>query len=311
MMSRCAALRIAGLVSLATLASAQYGAGLAETVALEGMAASPLAPLQLWEKQVPEGQKIMEGEQSSVTSVLATIHDILQAHLSKTDDQVGNACVALVFGALLLFVDCRIMFKWLGIAGFMLFTGLMAMNEVKARWIYGYMRGAGSVIGVEVGLAAGYAALRGFQGLMVLVGACVGALLALMVVSGSKAFGIYPFPVDGVAIVLLYSVFIFASVFATLDNRRVPFLSFATPFCGGALVSSSACWFLTGLMRPYHVAPWVDFLLMLTSSKNEDVGAYAGSGQPNKDRWIGLGLWAVLFVLGVVRQILVLRKDEK
>lgn len=310
MMSRRVAVRIASLVSLATLSLAQSGVNLAEAAVLESAAASPLEPLQVWENEGLEGEQIMNNEATSVTSVLATIHDTLKARVSKPEDQLVNAWVAFIVGVMLLLVDCRAIFKWFGVAGFMVFAGLMAMNEVKARWLYGYQSGAGSVIAVEVGLVAGYAALRGFQGLMMLVGALVGALLARLAQNFIANFGIVTFEVDQAPIVIWYSVFIFASVFATFNDRRIPLLAFASPLIGGALVSSSVCWFVTGLMRPFHLAPWVDFLLMLSSSKNKDVGPYAGSGELHKDRWCGLGFWAVLFALGVFRQNMILRKSE-
>lgn len=269
--------------------------------------------------------KTLAADATSVTSVLATLAEAIKTQLSDPQHQWINASLALVVG-LLLVIDGDLVFKWVLTGGGFLLAMTIARNEVIAIWGLGH-GGAISiwdgnialVVGVEAGLLGAYGVARGIDGVMILVGTGLGAVVAHAVQKFLVGMGCPAFHTDRWLIVLLFTIIIFSCVYMMAARRRyMCLLAFLAPLLGGALVSSAISWFVAvfGTHMASSSDAWVEFLLTLCDNGHPGVRIFLGQGKPvvlpwetvSMDRMAGLSLWTVLFFAGAIRQYVVLRR---
>jgi len=279
-------------------------------------------PMQLVETTLPPDDDPVTtppvGEVVPTASILLNLEQALTAQLRIAHHQWLNALVAFLFGMAAV-IDGEFVFKWLIIGGVFIVATLIAHNETAAFWSLGEKSWLRRFTGVEVGVIVAYNAMRGFEGLMIVLAALFGMFVSFgiqttLVTQGVDAFKTVPW-----LVVSMYSLITLFFAVAVVKKKHVRALGILSSLLGGALVSSAVFWFATyaiehGWVRIQGMTAspgaWVDFFTLLTGKHDRDVGVLAGSQGMNKfsssgwpgDRICGCALWFALSAVGTLVQ---------
>jgi len=271
-------------------------------------------------------------EPESVGSVVASIHRAVDAHLHGPK-QWGNALIASVFGIALL-LDGDFCLKGLVVAAMFFLAMILAENEVIAWWGSGVEHKVRVLVGLEAGVAAALLAWMEIRAVMLVVGAMLGACAAHGL--AIPLLHMYPLLTDVKWFIAAWYSVITVGVAAMVHTRKhVGLLALLTPILGGALISSSVCWYVTtlamrgqlewiytrlpGLVHGEGEGAWVDFLNLMLFKNSPDVGIFVGSSYKTRffgemvptDRACAVALWVVLAVLGAALQCLRIKCARK
>jgi len=260
----------------------------------------------------------------SPPAILESIAHAIYFELTNTPYQCANALLAFVFG-LVLVVDGEFSFRWLLVCATFLVVAIMAMNHVTAVWGISYSSTIRQVVGLEAGLVGGYAALRGIDGVQIVVGAILGAALAHQTLAFLAAHGFHSLITSRWCMVVYFSVFVLGFVFLFSKKLHMRSLAMISSAIGGALCSSAIAFFCTELaVKGYMpflqhlptVQPvggtWIQFLRFLWSCQHiDDVGIFAGSKYNlefkeqtwRTDRLADCTLWLIFFLVGTRVQL--------
>jgi len=259
----------------------------------------------------------------TMTGIVETIVNNIGAQLRSNHAQWANALVAAIVGICLL-INGESVFKWLVIGAVFLFTMLAALSDVTTIWGLGYGSPLRRIISLLVGAACSWAAYRGINGVMLVVGAILGAIIAWSMHQTIVGMGCSSAQ-NHVFITIWYSVFLLGFMAVMDRNKHMAALAVLSPFVGGALVSSALFWFLAFLAERgvFHLSgsvsgAWLDFLEHLIKKHNHDVGILAGHRQVllfghafDWDIICGRLVWFLLFGLGVAIQIRRLKQTQE
>eukprot|EP00930_Biecheleria_cincta_P058348 TRINITY_DN4418_c0_g1_i1.p1 TRINITY_DN4418_c0_g1~~TRINITY_DN4418_c0_g1_i1.p1 ORF type:complete len:361 (-),score=54.90 TRINITY_DN4418_c0_g1_i1:202-1284(-) len=267
---------------------------------------------------------------ASVPAILESIAGAIYSELRNTPYQCFNALLALIFGSVLCF-DGEFSFKWLTVAAVYMVVSIMAMSQVSSVWGLSNTDPLRHVIGLEAGLVGGYAALRGIDGVQIVVGAFLGVVAASKILAWLTAHGFH-FLNQKYCMFVYFSFFVVGAALLMGKKRHVKLLALVSAFLGGAFCASSIAFGFTKLAvmgyMPFlqnlfpGITPvggtWIQFMHLLWSSKAGDVGIFAGSrlnptgkilGESwDTDRIADCALWFVFFVSGSIVQ---LRRPKK
>jgi len=257
------------------------------------------------------------------SSIVETIVYNIDAQLHSKHGQWANALVATIMGTCLI-VNGDAGFKWLVIAAVFLFTMLAALSDITQIWGLGYDSVLRRIVSLEVGAVSAYAAYRGIGGVILAVGAVVGAIFANATQQTLVHFGA-SFSENHIFIAVWYSIIILGLMVVLERRKHLAAMAFISPFIGGALVSSAFFWFLANCAKhgALHVTgsvsgAWVDFLEHIIKQDNYDVGIFAGKDpvqllghSADLDVIYGRAFWFLLFVFGVFFQINTLKKAKE
>lgn len=268
----------------------------------------------------------------SVPAILETIAGAIYSELKNTPYQGVNALLAFVFGLVLCF-DGEFSFKWLTVGTVYMVVSIMAMNQVSTVWGLSYTDPLRHVIGLEAGLVGGYAALRGIDGVQIVVGAFLGVVAASKTMAWLTAHGLH-FLDHKYCTFVYFSFFVIGAAMLMGKKRHVKLLAWVSAFLGGSFCASSIEFCFTKIAvlgyMPFlqqlfpGIAPkigtWIEFMHLLWSSKAGDVGIFADSrfnpthsilGETlDTDRIVGCVLWFIFFVSGSIVQLRRLKKDS-
>lgn len=268
----------------------------------------------------------------SVPAILETIAGAIYSELKNTPYQGVNAVLSLIFGLVLCF-DGEFSFKWIIVGLVYMVVSIMAMNQVSIIWGLSYTDPLRHAIGFEAGVVGGYAALRGIDGVQIVVGAFLGVAAASKTLAWLTAHGLH-FLNHKYCTFVYFSFFVLgaAVLFGKKGHRKL--LAYVSAFLGGAFCASSIEFGVTKIAvlgyMPFlqqlfpGIAPksgtWIEFMHLLWSSKAEDVGIFADSrfnsthsflGETlDTDRLVGCVLWLIFFVSGSIVQTRRLKKDS-
>eukprot|EP00928_Gymnodinium_smaydae_P058540 TRINITY_DN4173_c0_g4_i1.p1 TRINITY_DN4173_c0_g4~~TRINITY_DN4173_c0_g4_i1.p1 ORF type:complete len:367 (+),score=80.57 TRINITY_DN4173_c0_g4_i1:52-1152(+) len=338
------------LLPLLACAAESGGAELGSAPGLRGTAAeandAPSASRGLAERAPREQRKAAgaaadrrgAGDEAAEPSDAGTLPEQLHAALHAMGPrQALLALSALVLGMTLVFRgDLGLTVLVVSVTA--VAVGIATVAVLREHWQSDLESDIRGVAGVLGGLLAGFAALRGIDGALILLGAALGAAAATVLEpaflpwapgddgDGSPSSGSWP------AFALYATCIVVAAV--AMDRRvRLRWMLVVAPLVGGALASSSVSFGLTEFatskvvgdqfakafpdLRPVR-APWVEFLALLWKPHAKDVGIFATSsyrlnlGQVSLplDRAAGIALWLVLFLLGVVTQCRMYRSQK-
>jgi len=268
----------------------------------------------------------------SVPAILDSVAGAIYSELKNTPYQGVNALLAMLFGLVLCF-DGEFSFKWLTVAAVYMVVSIMAMNQVSAAWGLSHTDPLRHVIGLEAGLVGGYAALRGIDGMQIVVGAFLGVFAASKTMAWLTAHGLH-FLNQKYCTCFYFSFFVVGAVLLMGKKGHVKLLALISALFGGAFCASSIAFgftriavlgYMPFLQRPFPgITPnggtWVEFMNLLWSSKAGDVGIFAGSrfnpthkilGEAwDTDRTADCVLWFVFFVSGCIVQLRRLKKSQ-
>lgn len=268
----------------------------------------------------------------SATSVLLTIGKSIQEQLRNPKGQWINALVAFIFG-LVMIVDGEFVFKWLVVGGVFILASILTYNESAA--LLGFEdKNLVRFVVLEVGVCSAFAAHRGIEGMMITVGAILGALVAQEAQNLCVGVGWTSLQTNKWCEVILYSLFVLSFMALITLKKHKKMLALLSSAGGGALVASATAWLVTVMalhgyldtvlyvfkksLKPAGGA-WLDFLELLWTPKSEDKGVFAGSAYNftifdtsyRLDRICGCTLWTILFWGGSFIQLKRLQKLDK
>lgn len=257
------------------------------------------------------------GPPPTTGSIAGHLKDIVEHQLRSSHHQWINASIALVFGLVMVF-DGQMVFKWILVAAAFLVACVVAMSDLNAEWASEDGHLLRHIAGLEVGLVAAYAAWRGFEGLVIIVGALLGAAVGYFLQGYFVSMHMGVFATSGPAIMSLYSVCIIAGVLAFRFKRHAKALAILSSLVGSALVASAIAWSITFAAIKKNLfddltpkgGAWLDFFNLLWNPKTEDVGLLAGSPynlelrgtEWRTDRIGEVALASLFFVAGVAVQ---------
>lgn len=251
--------------------------------------------------------------------VISTIAAAMSRQLHHAQYQLVNAFASFFVGAALLFWG-ELTFRWLLVSMICAFAFMSGTYEITIAWGLEPGDSLRYVVGALVGMLAAYVARRSVEGVMALFGVVAGSVIAsyihrLLMNDGRLS------QADHLSTVALYMLTILFFLMAVELRARSTWLPLVSPLIGGALVSSSILFGGTelaarGYLSSWDVsevitAPWVDFLSLLCDVHSRDVGPFAGSQykffkflgkECLLDQALGLSLWCVLFISGVIVQ---------
>jgi len=275
---------------------------------------------------VPEADTTVlppDAEANSPQSIAVRIMQVINAQLHQEKYQWVNPLLAFVFGGIMV-VNGEACFKWLLAASMFICVGVLTASDLGKLWPQGddfpVIR---NIVAVEAGLIAGFATLRGIHGVVVVLGAIIGACIAYSVESTLTASQDEHFLHTAWWPLFLYTLSVAVSVWF-FQRKLCKTLAVVSALTGSALVVSAGLWLVTELVARKKlylgslVTPvtgaWVDFLRFLINSSVEDRGIFAKSqfdftvfgAHFSLDRILGFGLWLVVFVAGLQIQLKVM-----
>jgi len=216
-------------------------------------------------------------------------------------------------------VDGGLVFKWALVFMCFILAALLAHNEASAFWNVGFDSPVRKLFGLECGLAAAWAAVRGIDGVMLMVGAMAGSGVALGIQNSLVHMNCLIFKTSAWLQFAWYSIFALLFMLGINGKWHVKVLALVCPAFGGMLVSS-AVFFFVALAANKGRGAWVDFLLLLYSPDRQDVGIFTGQNLSLQlpwgpevmpcDRMIGCVLWLILFLAGSCWQLYRLRRTQ-
>lgn len=269
--------------------------------------------------------------EKSATSILTSIKEAITAQLHgkkqyNINEQYIDATIAAIFGLLLL-SQGELVFKWLVIGAMFLLALVLALNEVSAAWGLEDGSKLRLFMGLEAGAFAACISFKGYQGVLLLLSAGLGGVIARGLEHGIAHF-YPPFTAHKWGVVALYSVFVLGTALLVRLKKHTKILALVSAIAGGALVSSVISWgvavaaangqidwiytMMPGLQTSQVSPAWIDFLKLLLLNKSEDVGILAGSTKYETtvlgEKWslnriVGVCMWALLAMLGAALQV--------
>eukprot|EP00405_Crypthecodinium_cohnii_P017826 CAMPEP_0206456704 /NCGR_PEP_ID=MMETSP0324_2-20121206/22529_1 /ASSEMBLY_ACC=CAM_ASM_000836 /TAXON_ID=2866 /ORGANISM="Crypthecodinium cohnii, Strain Seligo" /LENGTH=365 /DNA_ID=CAMNT_0053927695 /DNA_START=111 /DNA_END=1208 /DNA_ORIENTATION=+ len=273
-------------------------------------------------------------EVETTASVLLTLHKEISDQLRNPKWQWLDCLLALVFGTVLL-LDGEASFKWIVVAALSLLVFVIAMVDVSTIWHLPVNSVVRKVVGAEAGLLTAYILFQGIEGVMLAAGAALGLFVGFGICEQFAHHNVLIFETNHAAAAGLYSacVVIFVAIFKLKGKGFRKGLGLVSAFFGSSLIIAALAWaFVTLYLKgklpfldscfPAHInakgAPLVSYLELLYSSHNKDVGLFVGQTvnlgftvQP-VDRFSGLILWFLIFLLGFVAQLKnITKKGEK
>lgn len=262
----------------------------------------------------PDATPAPTPEDDGVPLIIKKNVGMIFSDLQESPYQYLNAIIALVLGALMVFKGEKIF-----ICGIVyIVASTVAGEQISAQWGLTTGNIIRHVVAFEIGGLGAYAAYKGIDGVMIVIAVCLSVIFAYLFKDLLLAYGAASAFDDKWLLVTLFTVFVALGVYM-LIQRRLQHALFAiiSPMLGGALLSSALCYGSTAMFLKIHeslqlnlkVDPvggsWIDFMSLLWSSKNTDVGVFAGhefNGLP-VDCLVSRALWAVLFVFGALFQL--------
>eukprot|EP00931_Biecheleriopsis_adriatica_P081503 TRINITY_DN54829_c0_g1_i1.p1 TRINITY_DN54829_c0_g1~~TRINITY_DN54829_c0_g1_i1.p1 ORF type:complete len:364 (+),score=80.37 TRINITY_DN54829_c0_g1_i1:71-1093(+) len=259
-------------------------------------------------------------------AILEMVAQAVLDELKNSPYQGLNALAAFATGIVLI-VDGDFSFRWVVVCAVFLVTAVMAMNQVTALW--GLSRGDAlrNFVGLEAGAIGGFAALRGFHGVEVWVGALLGAGLAHVCQALLASHGLHLLSEHRWCLVIFYSMFVLSFIVMFSRKKHLKSLAVISAGLGGAFCASAIAFAVTEIgVRGYmnflqHPFPglspkggtWVEFLCFLFWSKAPDVGLFAGSkynSRVSTDRVADVTLWLIFWIVGASYQLRKLRQSD-
>jgi len=259
-------------------------------------------------------------------SIIAHIIAMVNEQLHSEKHQWVNPLLAFVFGGIMV-IDGEEVFKWLLVGAVFLLVSVVAMGDLGLIWPQGDFPLVRRVVGVEAGLLGAFAAIKGIQGVTVLVGAIIGASVAFSVQHKLTHFAgnVHLFQ-ETWWVVSLYTIIIVLSVMFFLRKKHSKALAMLSAAAGGALVVSAVAWVVTEVVVKAHIGnntltpergAWIDFLRLLCVSGADDEGIYANSKfnfdihgiHFYLDRVLGCIFWFALFAVGTMTQLKNLKRQ--
>mmetsp|Transcript_66720 Transcript_66720/g.131255 ORF Transcript_66720/g.131255 Transcript_66720/m.131255 type:complete len:352 (-) Transcript_66720:178-1233(-) len=224
----------------------------------------------------------------SADSILKHIRSVFEEQIRQHSGASG--LIALLVGLIMLF-DGEDVFKWLVVGAAFVASCVLAVSDLKAEWAAEDHFLLDHLVGILVGVAGAYAAWLGFNGLVVLVGAGVGGVAAFGAQKLLILMHLEVFRTKGVAIVILYSVFVAFGVLLFRTKKHAKGLAIVSALAGGALVAAVVAWGLTHMVRHGHLSflysqfegispqggSWLDFFNFIWDDNSDDFGVFAGS----------------------------------
>mmetsp|Transcript_44754 Transcript_44754/g.130308 ORF Transcript_44754/g.130308 Transcript_44754/m.130308 type:complete len:344 (-) Transcript_44754:195-1226(-) len=265
-----------------TLAGLATGDSAAASDLALGRGGDQASPVQFANEAKAEPSEA--GPPPTADSIARHLTQTVVHQLRSSHHQWINASVALIIGLAMVF-DGQMVFKWVLLAAAFLLAFILAMSDLRAEWASQEHAVLRHIVGLEVGLAAAYAAWRGFEGLVVAVGALLGAVVAHFLQGWGVSMGFDLFQAQGPAIIGLYSVCVAAGILAFRFKKHAKALAILSSMLGSALVASAAAWGCTVWAIKHNafdgLAPrggaWLDFFELLWDPASPDVGLFAGS----------------------------------
>eukprot|EP00441_Pelagodinium_beii_P018780 CAMPEP_0197651148 /NCGR_PEP_ID=MMETSP1338-20131121/31378_1 /TAXON_ID=43686 ORGANISM="Pelagodinium beii, Strain RCC1491" /NCGR_SAMPLE_ID=MMETSP1338 /ASSEMBLY_ACC=CAM_ASM_000754 /LENGTH=344 /DNA_ID=CAMNT_0043225713 /DNA_START=35 /DNA_END=1069 /DNA_ORIENTATION=+ len=264
----------------------------------------------------------------SPPAILESIAHAIYLELTNSPYQCANAFLAFIFGLVLVY-DGEFSFRWLLVCATFLVVAILAMNQITATW--GASGSLRQVVGLEAGIVGGYAALRGIDGVQVVVGAILGAALAHQTLVFLAAHGFHSLVANRWCLVAYFSAFVIGFVIMFSKKLHLKSLAVLSAGLGGAFCSSAiafACTelavkgYMPFLQRLPTVNPvggtWIQFMHFLCSSSAADVGIFAGSEynlQHQDETWrtdklADCTLWLIFCLVGIKVQLRRLKQNK-
>jgi len=257
----------------------------------------------------------------SPEGIVLQIAMVFYEQLHNIKYQWVNPLVAFLFGGVMV-VNGEVCFKWLLATSMFLCVAVLTMADLGKVWPGGDYPVIHNIVAIEAGLLAGYATLKGIHGVVVVLGAGVGAAVAYSVQStlSDGVFADEKFIKTAWWLLSLYTVCIMTSVWF-FQRKLCKTLAVISAAAGSALVVSAALWAITELVvhGKLYLGPslsplqgfWVDFLRYLVNCNIEDRGLFAHSRHDftifgahfSADRILGFVLWFVVFLAGLEVQL--------
>jgi len=257
----------------------------------------------------------------SPEGIVLQIAMVFYEQLHNIKYQWVNPLVAFLFGGVMV-VNGEVCFKWLLATSMFLCVAVLTMADLGKVWPGGDYPVIHNIVAIEAGLLAGYATLKGIHGVVVVLGAGIGAAIAYSVQStlSDGALSDEKFIKTAWWLLSLYTVCIMTSVWF-FQRKLCKTLAVISALAGSALVVSAALWAITELVvhGKLYLGPslsplqgfWVDFLRYLVNCNIEDRGLFAHSRHDfnifgahfSTDRILGFVLWFVVFLAGLEVQL--------
>jgi len=297
--------------------------------ALETPAAETAGKAEAAEKKAEAGEREAAAaeESASPPAILHSIGAAISNELNHSRYQGLNAAIAFVFGCVMVF-DGESVFKWLVIGVVTIVACIMAKNEATYTLKLDEGSLVGDFVGIEVGALVAWAAYVGIDGVMILVSAIIGGLLAdsLQKVLASHGVALVE---HRLLVVVFFTAWVAFAVWLFKRKGHLSWLAVLSPIIGGALVSSAVSFAVTELATHRMMAwfaqhglqpaggNWTAFLQLLCGGP--DVGLFVGSprnpaalgGRWPLDRIFGCLLWLILFYCGAQTQLRKVKEEQE
>lgn len=230
------------------------------------------------------------------------------------DDPMDQWQVALfaIFLGLVMIFDGEFAFKWFIVTVIFLVGSMVAADQINIVWDLPVDCIIWHIVRFEVGVISAYAAIIGIKGLMVLAGAFVGVLMAII---AGNFFALQIDVLEEWALVIYYTLFALGFMMLFESKHQVTVLAIIGPAVGGAFISSTLLFAVTnlvvylgpfGALQPVE-GSWIDFLNFLWTASSKDVGIFVGSSYTingfSLDCVCGYVFWFIFFVKGASIQL--------
>ncbi|CAJ1356797.1 unnamed protein product [Effrenium voratum] len=196
------------------------------------------------------------------------------------------------------------------------------MNQVGSAWGLGFEDPVRYLVGIEAGAIGTFAALRGMDGMRVVIGALLGVLVSASMLQWHPLHFI---PDHKWLEVIWYSVVVCLFTVVLYTNKHLKMLAILSAGLGGAFCASAIAFAVTNLAAGGYLnfldqvlpgltpkgGTWVQFFRMLWSTQNPVVGLFVGSKynpvvegkQFNVDRMADISVWLIFWIVGCVVQL--------